>query len=60
VGAEEGDWMLGYPDEAFETSMVQQMCNLGTLVAKELVLVVVPLEVRDGTGIPVRPIALVM
>ena len=43
-----------------EICMVQQMCNLGALVGKAFVLVVVPLKVRDGTGIPVRPIALVM
>ena len=40
--------------------MVQQMCNLGALVGKKFVLVVSPLKMRDGTGCPVRPIALVM
>ena len=39
--------------------MVQQMCNLGALAGKEFVLVVAPLKLRDGTGCPVRPIALV-
>ena len=40
--------------------MVQQMCNLGQLVGKEFLLVVAPLKLRDGTGCPVRPLALVM
>ena len=40
--------------------MVQQMCNLGSLAGKEFLLVVAPLKLRDGTGCPVRPIALVM
>ena len=40
--------------------MVQQMRNIGALVGKEFVLVVAPLKVRDGTGCPVRPIALVL
>ena len=39
--------------------MVQQLCNLGALVGKEFVLVVAPLKMRDGTGCPIRPIALV-
>jgi len=39
--------------------MVQQMCNLGALQGKEFLLVVAPLKLRDGTGCPVRPIALV-
>jgi kynurenine formamidase len=39
--------------------MVQQMCNLGALAGKEFLLVVAPLKLRDGTGCPVRPIALV-
>ena len=40
--------------------MVQQMCNLGVLVGKEFLLVAAPLKMRDGTGCPVRPIALVL
>jgi kynurenine formamidase len=40
--------------------MVQQMCSLGSLAGKDFVLVVAPLKIRDGTGCPVRPIALVM
>ena len=40
--------------------MVQQMCNLGALVGKEFLFVAAPLKLRDGTGCPVRPIALVM
>ena len=40
--------------------MVQQMRNLGALVGKEFLLVVAPLKMRDGTGCPVRPIALVL
>ena len=43
-----------------EICMVQQMCNLGSLLGKEFVLVVAPLKLRDGTGCPVRPLALVM
>ena len=39
--------------------MIQQMCNLGALVGKGFILVAVPLKMRDGTGCPVRPIALV-
>ena len=39
--------------------MVQQMCNLGSLVGKRFTLAVVPLKLRGGTGSPVRPIALV-
>lgn len=39
--------------------MVQQMCNLGALAGKDFVLVVAPLKIRDATGVPVRPIALV-
>ena len=42
------------------TAMIQQMCNLGGLVGKEFLLLVVPLKLRGGTGSPVRPIALVM
>ena len=40
--------------------MVQQLCNLDKLVGKEFWLVVLPLKMRDGTGSPVRPVALVM
>ena len=40
--------------------MVQQMCNLSLLQDKTFVLVVAPLKLRDGTGCPVRPLALVM
>ena len=39
--------------------MIQQMCNLGALVDKEFLLVAAPLKMRDGTGCPIRPIALV-
>ncbi len=39
--------------------MIQQMCNLGALVGKEFLLVAAPLKLRDGTGCPIRPIALV-
>ncbi len=39
--------------------MIQQMCNLGALAGKEFLLVTQPLKLRDGTGCPVRPIALV-
>jgi kynurenine formamidase len=42
-----------------EVCMVQQMCNLGALKGKEFLLVVAPIKLRDGTGCPVRPIALV-
>jgi arylformamidase len=40
--------------------MVQQMANLGALVGKEFVLVVLPLKIRNATGCPVRPVALVL
>jgi arylformamidase len=40
--------------------MVQQMCNLGALKGKEFVLVVLPLKIRESTGGPVRPVALVV
>jgi arylformamidase len=43
-----------------EICMVQQMCNLESLVGKEFMLVVAPLKLRDGTGCPVRPLALVV
>ncbi len=39
--------------------MIQQMCNLGALRGKEFILVAAPLKMRDGTGCPLRPIALV-
>ena len=39
--------------------MIQQMCNLGALVDKDFLLVAAPLKMRDGTGCPIRPIALV-
>lgn len=39
--------------------MVQQLCNLDELVGEEFLLVVLPLKMRDGTGSPVRPVALV-
>lgn len=42
-----------------EVCMVQQMCNLGALKGKEFLLVVAPIKLRDGTGCPVRPIALI-
>ena len=38
---------------------IQQMCNLGALQNKEFILVAAPLKMRDGTGCPLRPIALV-
>ena len=40
--------------------MIQQMCNLGALAGKDFVLVAAPLKMRDGTGCPIRPIALVI
>ena len=43
-----------------EICMVQQMCNLSRLVGKDFLLVVAPLKIREGTGCPVRPLALVM
>lgn len=39
--------------------MVQQLRNLGQLVGKDFLLVALPLKVRDGTGCPVRAVALV-
>lgn len=40
--------------------MVQQLCNLEELAGeKEFLLVVLPLKMRDGTGSPLRPVALV-
>lgn len=42
-----------------EVCMVQQMRNLGALKGKEFLLVVAPIKLRDGTGCPVRPVALV-
>jgi len=40
--------------------MVQQLCRLDRLVGKEFLFVCLPLKMRDGTGCPVRPVALVM
>jgi arylformamidase len=40
--------------------MVQQLCNLERLVGKEFLFIALPLKMRDGTGSPVRAIALVM
>lgn len=40
--------------------MVQQCCNFERLVGKEFLFVASPLNMRDGTGCPVRPIALVV
>ena len=40
--------------------MVQQLCRLDRLVGKEFLFVCRPLKMRDGTGCPVRPVALVM
>ena len=40
--------------------MVQQLCRLDRLVGKEFLFVCLPLAMRDGTGCPVRPVALVM
>jgi kynurenine formamidase len=41
-------------------SMIQQLCNLDQLVGEEeFLLVALPLKMRDGTGSPIRPVALV-
>ncbi len=40
--------------------MVQQCCNLDRLEGKEFLFVCLPIKMRDGTGCPVRPVALVM
>ena len=40
--------------------MVQQLCSLDRLVGKEFLFVCLPLKMRDGTGCPVRPVALIM
>jgi len=40
--------------------MVQQLCNLEKLVAKEFLFVCLPLKMLGGTASPVRPVALVM
>ena len=40
--------------------MVQQLCRLDRLVGKGFLFVCLPLKMRDGTGCPVRPVALVM
>ncbi|MFN0042271.1 MAG: cyclase family protein [Alphaproteobacteria bacterium] len=39
--------------------MVQQLRNLGALAGKSFVFVCLPLKIREGTGCPVRPVALV-
>ncbi len=39
--------------------MVQQLCNLDRLKGKAFLFVCLPLKIRDGTGCPVRPVALV-
>ncbi len=39
--------------------MVQQLCNLDRLQGKEFHFVCLPLSMRDGTGCPVRAVALV-
>ncbi len=39
--------------------MVQQLCNLDRLENKEFLFVALPLKMRDGTGCPVRAVALV-
>ena len=40
-------------------SMVQQLCNLERLAGKEFLFVCLPLAMKDGTGCPVRAVALV-
>ncbi|GAA4395582.1 cyclase family protein [Tsukamurella soli] len=40
--------------------MVQQLNNLGRLVGREFLFVVLPLPMRGGTASPVRPVALLM
>ncbi len=39
--------------------MVQQLCNLDQLAGHEFLFVALPLKMRDGTGCPVRAVALV-
>ena len=39
--------------------MVQQLCNLDKLAGKQFTFICLPLKMRDGTGCPVRPAALV-
>ncbi|MEZ5102364.1 MAG: cyclase family protein [Thermoleophilia bacterium] len=39
--------------------MVQQLCNLDRLVGREFTFVALPLPMRNGTGSPVRAVALV-
>lgn len=39
--------------------MVQQLANLEKLQGKDFLFVCLPLNMRDGTGCPVRPVALV-
>ena len=40
--------------------MVQQVCNLDRLAGKDYLFLALPLKMRDGTGCPVRAVALVM
>jgi arylformamidase len=40
--------------------MVQQLNNLGPLVGKDFLFVVLPLPMRGGTASPVRPVALIL
>jgi kynurenine formamidase len=42
-----------------DVPMVQQLNNLGELVGKEFLFIVLPLPMKGGTASPVRPIALV-
>jgi kynurenine formamidase len=39
--------------------MVQQLCHLDQLAGKDFVFAALPLKLRDGTGCPVRAVALV-
>jgi kynurenine formamidase len=52
--------MMLLPEHCGTHLDVQQMCNLSRLVGKDFLLVVAPLKIREGTGCPVRPLALVM
>jgi arylformamidase len=40
--------------------MCQQLCNLNRLVGRDFVFVALPLKIRNGTGCPVRAVALVV
>jgi arylformamidase len=40
--------------------MVQQLCNLNRLAGKEFLFASLPLKMRDGTGSPVRAVAIVL